>query len=338
MADKDRFDEYLDMLRGKDQKVTSLVYRLLDQRAAIKDKEINSRLLQELIQKYAESENKLKFLNQELVRKQKHIDADLAAAAEIQKSLLPKDTRQAQKVMDISWRFRPCDKIGGDIFNIVPLDDDNWAFYMIDVAGHGIQAAMIAVTVFQYLQPHSGTLMSLAMGHPPIREIRRPAKVLEFLDREYPFERFNSFFTLNYAILNVRTGRLTASNAGHPPPVILRQDGELLPLEKAGRSIGTLDFMPNADEAGGFPEEHRQIQPGDKLLFYTDGLIEYENDAGELYGKQRFYQKISELNDRPVSELIDMSFRSLMEFGNNTEPKDDISLLGLELLKVKAPD
>ena len=122
-----------------------------------------------------------------------------------------------------------------------------------------------------------------------------------------------------------------------PPPVILRQDGELIPLEKVGRPIGTIDFMPERDEPGGFPEEHRQIQPGDKLLFYTDGLIEYENDEGELFGKQRFYHEISDLKDRSVSELVDLFFRSLMEFGNDTEPKDDISLLCLELLNVTAP-
>ena len=225
------FDECLKLLRSKDPKVSRIIHQLLEHRATIKDKEINNRLLQELVIKYSESEKKLKLLNRELIKKQDRIELDLSAAAEIQKSLLPKDPYSVSDVIEIAWKFRPCDKIGGDIFNIIPLNDACWAFYMIDVAGHGVQAAMIAVTVYQYLQHQSGIHISGTMESIPAQEIRQPAKVLEFLDREYPFERFNSFITINYVILNTTTGPLTASSAGHPPPLILRKDGSLMSLK-----------------------------------------------------------------------------------------------------------
>lgn len=331
MINENLFDECLKLLRSKNPKVCHIIHQLFEHRATIKDQEINNRLLQELVIKYSESEKKLKFLNQELIKKQDRIELDLSAAAEIQKSLLPKDIYSVGDDIGIAWKFRPCDKIGGDIFNIIPLNDENWAFYMIDVAGHGVQAAMIAVTVYQYLQHQDGIGISGTMESIPEQKIRQPAKMLEFLDREYPFERFNSFFTINYVILNTTTGTLTASNAGHPPPLILRKDGRLIPLKKGGRPIGTIDLRISEDEPIIFLEEHEQLQPGDKLVFYTDGVTEYQNEKNEFYGIERFCRNLMRLKDRPVSELINLSFKSLIEFGHNTKPQDDISLLGLEL-------
>ena len=331
MMNQNLFDECLKLLRSKDPKVSRIIHQLLEHRATIKDKEINNRLLQELVIKYSESEKKLKLLNRELIKKQDRIELDLSAAAEIQKSLLPKDPYSVSDVIEIAWKFRPCDKIGGDIFNIIPLNDACWAFFMIDVAGHGVQAAMIAVTVYQYLQHQSGIHLSGTMESIPGQEIRQAAKVLEFLDREFPFERFNSFFTINYVILNTTTGTLTASSAGHPPPLILRKDGRLMSLKKGGRPIGTIDLRISEDEPIVYLEEHEQLQAGDKLVFYTDGVTEYQNERGEFYGIERFCQNLMGLKDRPVSELINLSFKSLIEFGHNTKPQDDISLLGLEL-------
>jgi serine phosphatase RsbU (regulator of sigma subunit) len=66
------------------------------------------------------------------------------------------------------------------------------------------------------------------------------------------------------------------------------------------------------------------------LLLYTDGVFEYQNQRREFYGNERFHQKLIDLNDRPVSDMVDMQFQALMEFGNGVAPKDDISLLGIE--------
>jgi sigma-B regulation protein RsbU (phosphoserine phosphatase) len=323
------------MRKNPDPQIDSLICQLLEHRAIIKDKEINNRLLQELITKYSESETRLKKLNRELIRKQDRIELDLLAAAEIQKSLLPRDS-VGSDAMNFAWKFRPCEEIGGDIFNIIPLNEDHWAFYMIDVAGHGVQAAMIAVTVYQYLQSNNGILLSQTTKSVPTLKIYRPAEVLAFLDREYPFERFSSFFTMNYVVVNTAQGTLTASSAGHPPPVILRKNGKLILLKRGGRPIGTIDMRLSEDEPIVFPEEHHRIRAGDKLIFYTDGVTDYQNEQGQLYGAERFYKKLIELKDLPLSELIEKSFDSLFEFGQNEDPKDDISLLGLELQKQNA--
>jgi len=324
------FDNHLDLLRSKDPVLAGLVHQLIEYRAAVADNEINNRLLQELIAKYAESESRLKKLNQELTVKQDRLEQDLVAAAEIQKSLLPTNVIDSD-ILDVAWCFQPCDKIGGDIFNIIQLDDEHWAFYIVDVAGHGVPAAMVAVTVYQYLQTRSGSLMTKPGQSGHLHEILRPAQVLEFLDQEYPFERFNNFFTMNYVVLNISTGTLVSSSAGHPPPIILRRDGTLIPLTEGGRPIGTIDLRLESDEPILYEEKHEQLGRKEKLLFYTDGVYEYQNDQGEFYGNSRFHRQLKELKDQPVSELVEAAFESLLDFGNKTAPKDDISLLGIQL-------
>ena len=79
-----------------------------------------------------------------------------------------------------------------------------------------------------------------------------------------------------------------------------------------------------------FREEKRQLNSGDKLLLYTDGVFEYQNHRGEFYGNEQFHRQLIDLNDRPISNLVDLQFQALMKFGNAAAPKDDISLLGIE--------
>lgn len=330
MRTENDLHKYLHMLKGKDPLLAELIYQLVEYRAAIADGEINKRLLHELIAKYAESERRLNQLNRELTRKQDRLEQDLTAAAEIQKSLLPNNVNYGD-VLDVAWRFQPCDKIGGDIFNIIQLDDYHWAFYVIDVAGHGVPAAMVAVTVYQYLQPGSGNLMLRPEEAFNTQKIKSPAQVLKFLDQEYPFERFNNFFTMNYVILNIRNGTLTSSTAGHPPPIIVRKDGSLVPLTKGGRPIGTIDLRLAADEPIIYGEQQEQIGVEDKLVFYTDGVYEYQNEQGYFYGNARFREQLKSNGDRPVADMIAASFESLMEFGKTASPKDDISLMGIQL-------
>ena len=330
MGTEDNLNNYLHLLKGRDPLLAALIHQLVEYRATIADSKINQRLLQELIAKYAESELRLQKLNRELILRQDRLEEDLAAAAEIQKSLLPNNVNYSQ-VLDVAWRFQPCDEIGGDIFNIIQLDNDHWAVYIIDVAGHGVPAAMVAVTVYQYLQPGSGNLMLRPQEALRNQEIKSPAQVLKFLDREYPFERFNNFFTLNYVVLNVRSGTLRSSSAGHPPPIILRKNGTLVPLIRGGRPIGTIDLRLDANDPIVYEEQQEQLEPEDKLVFYTDGVYEYQNEQGDFYGSTRFREQLKASKDEPVADMIAASFDSLMAFGNTAAPKDDISLLGIQL-------
>jgi sigma-B regulation protein RsbU (phosphoserine phosphatase) len=308
-----------------------LVKEILEYWASLKDTGINNQLLQDLVLKYSASEKKLKQLNQELIDKQERLDADLAAAAQIQKSLLPHRIDSAEN-MAVAWRSKPCEHMGGDIFNMFQLDDDHWAFYMLDVSGHGVEAAMITVSVSQFLQPNSGHLFKKKTGQSsPSQQLMSPVEVLAGLDAEFPFERFNNFFTITYMIINTRTGELRYSNAGHPHSILLRKNGNLEFLQKGGPAIGMGDLRLLNGQKERFQQGHLEIDLGDKLFVYTDGIIEYERPDSELFGIQRLCKTLESLKAESMHEIVERTIKSLMDFGHHAKARDDITLLGLEL-------
>jgi sigma-B regulation protein RsbU (phosphoserine phosphatase) len=220
--------------------------------------------------------------------------------------------------------------MGGDIFNMFQLDDDHWAFYMLDVSGHGVQAAMVTVSFSQFLQPNSGHLFSRKSGKSADnRKLKTPAEVLEALDKEFPFERFQNFFTITYMIINTKTGELRYSNAGHPHSIVMRENEKMEFLHKGGPAIGMGDFPLLSGQGSRFEEGRSQLNPGDKLFVYTDGIVEYQNRDEEFYGIRRFCETLVALWGASINDMVKQSIRSLMNFGYNAKPQDDITLLGL---------
>jgi len=266
---------------------------------------------------------RLTLANQDLVEKQRLIDEDLKAAAEIQRSLLPQEYPNVD-IMDVAWKFMPCQSIGGDIFNLIRLDEDNWGIYMVDVSGHGVPSALVAVSVTQMIHSSESVVLKRSIDHPPYYQIVAPPEVLEKLDREYPIERFEKFFTITYIVLNGQSKRIQYSNAAHPPPVLLHTDGTLEFLDKGGTIIGIGGALP-------FEGGENQLRAGDKLFIYTDGIVEYQDEDGNFYGEDRFFDEMKRLKDEPISSMIDGVIASVMDFGKNNEPQDDISLLGIEI-------
>ncbi len=260
--------------------------------------------------------------NRELVEKQQKLAEDLEAAAGIQRSLLPPKPPRMDTI-DVAWRFMPCESIGGDIFNFARLDEDHWCAYMLDVSGHGVPAALVAVSVSQTLHPQQGLLLKESMNPPPYYQVVSPAEVLSKLDEEYPIERFDKYFTISYLVLNTRNGSIRYSNAAHPPPVLLHENGAMEFLDKGGTIIGMGGVVP-------FEEGKIFTEKGDKLFIYTDGIVEYRNEAGEFYGEKRFKQELTRLRKEPISVIIEGVMDSLMQFGNDNEPQDDITLLGID--------
>jgi sigma-B regulation protein RsbU (phosphoserine phosphatase) len=318
----------------KNPQYALLLKQALEYWASLKDNGINNQLLQDLVFKYSVAEKKLKQLNQELLDKQKRLDDDLASAAEIQRSLLPYQI-DSIKNLDVAWEFEPCEHMGGDIFDMFQLDEDHWAFYVLDVSGHGVQAAMVTVSVSQFLQPNSGHLYSGKSGKSAAGdELKTPAEVLVALDKEFPFERFNNFFTITYMIINTRTGALRYSNAGHPHSIVMRKNEKMEFLHMGGPAIGIGEFPLLSGQAVRFEDGRFQLNPGDQLFVYTDGIVEYQNRNDELYGIRRFCETLKALRGSSINDMVKQSIRSLMNFGHNAKPQDDITLLGLELKKL----
>lgn len=285
--------------------------QLLDCLAARKDSEIGNVLLKQLVSRYAQVERELK-------ARQDELQQDLQAAAEIQRSLLPQK-QPATDAVTAAWRFMPCDAIGGDCFDVLTPAAGLLCAYMLDVSGHGVPAAMIAVSVVQALRPgNAACQLSETKGCSSVS----PAHVLDVLDTQFPLERFDRHFTLCFLALHEETGELLYSAAGHPPPILLKASGDLYYLEEGGPVIG-LNIMP-------FTEGHVRLEPGDRVLLYTDGVTECESPEGEFYGDERFHSLLAKLNDENLDGLLQSVIDELRSFCGRRSPRDDISMLALE--------
>jgi sigma-B regulation protein RsbU (phosphoserine phosphatase) len=248
----------------------------------------------------------------QLQQRQQQIDRDLEAAAGIQRSLLP-DSASQNDALDIAWKFEPCRRVGGDIFNIVYRDKQRVDFCMLDVCGHGVSAAFIAVSVSQFLQSRRGFFEKDP-------DAAAPSAVLASLDRAFPFERFNTYFTMLYMTIDLREGILAYSNAGHPPPILLRRNGALEILDRHGPSIGLGTGEP-------FVHEEKILHQGDKIVVYTDGIPEIHNPAGEIFGNKRFHDILRRHHSKSPQELVDTVCATARKFRDTVELEDDITLL-----------
>jgi sigma-B regulation protein RsbU (phosphoserine phosphatase) len=225
--------------------------------------------------------------------------------------------------LHFAWQYVPCKKVGGDLFNVAALDEQTIMAYLLDVSGHGLASAMVSVAVHQSLSPTTGRLLKRLLGHRPFYRITPPHEVLAALDSEYPFERFDEFFTMTYLLLNPQSGQVRYACAGHPPPLLLRNDGTMQRLDHGGPIIG----LGQGDH---FADGECQLLEGDRLYLYTDGLTEQPDGDGQLYGEARL---VAELAARR-GETIDLACRAALEgqrqHAGGIPPKDDVTLIGIE--------
>lgn len=188
---------------------------------------------------------------------------------------------------------------------------------MLDVCGHDIPSAMVTVSVAQ-------SILQQTMQN---SSILSPKEMLEDLNKEYPIERFNRYFTIFYLIINIKTGHTIYSSAGHPPALLLKKSKSLELLNHGGTIIGFQTPIP-------FEEGELILNEGDKIFLYTDGILEYQNPKGEQFGSERFYQLLEQNRNESISQIVERIERALKEFGQNNEQKDDLSIIGMDFQKI----
>lgn len=255
---------------------------------------------------------------QELIVQQNKINESLKAAGCIQHALLPGRLPEFEKVR-FAWRFKPCEAVGGDILNIVPLDESHVGLYLLDVAGHDFSSSMISVLAYQLMNPLTGVLLDHGISPPRIRE---PEEVLNILNREFPFIRFERHFTMVYAVFNTISGEMLYSNAAQCHPIIIPHIGELHPLTKSGTIIG-LQGIP-------FGQENVALSYGDKLALISDGVVEALSPAHKMFGEKRLNDTLRSLRHMSPEELAQGILDAVMVFVGDQTPPDDISILILE--------
>jgi phosphoserine phosphatase RsbU/P len=253
------------------------------------------------------------------------IRRDVAAAAQLQRDLLPAQLPAATGIQ-FAWEYRPCAGLGGDGLNIFRLDDDHVGLYLLDVSGHGVAAALLSVTLARLLSPSLSQSSLLRVPQPDGQgyRIAPPAEVVRQLNQWLLANPAGEqYFTFLYGILEVRTRCLRYVSAGHPPLLYAAANAEPMLLRAPSYPIGCV-----ADAE--YEETTLQMRPGGRLFLYSDGLTEATRPAGGQFGVTRLQRAIGAAKGEPIESCTQRLVREVLQWAGN-EPQDDLLVLALDI-------
>ncbi len=221
---------------------------------------------------------------------------------------------------EVRWAtaFLPAEWVSGDIYNIVRIDEQHIGFYVADVVGHGIPAALLTIFLKQ----------SLVMRETIERNYRviSPAEVMKNLNMRMATQKLSGyqFATCCYCLLNTKTLQLTYARAGHPYPILIRAKQQPEQLETRGSLLGVFRQTE-------YVQQTVQLQTGDKLLLYSDGAEPFIGSFNDLAGFH-FNEQFCKIKDLPIVELMD-KLNELAQYQKvDLSEVDDVTMVGLEIL------
>jgi len=263
--------------------------------------------------------------NRKLNRAYKSMRKDLEAAARMQVELLPKAGECLCGFL-FDWIFIPCSVVAGDTFNYFSLDDRHVAFHVIDVAGHGIPAAMLSFTLSKTLAPAAvpGNPLRSASGDSNGYCIARPAEVAAELNRHFlSGQDAMQYFTMIYGVIDHERSEVSFVQAGHPPLVYM-------PHEKPARIIGKGGFPIGMLSTAKYEENRLRLFQGDRMILYSDGITECRNGAGEQFSERRLLEFLERYSRHSLREMMTAIENSLRTWRGEVNFEDDITLLAVE--------
>ena len=267
----------------------------------------NRELLQTLAIEASTVLENARLLEEERTKRQ--LEEELHLARTIQQSLLP-GKLPSGGWLRASGSSVASHEVGGDYFDVTPVNQHCWCAVVADVSGMGVGSALLAsllqgalITASEYPE---------AMG-PRMERLNR------FLMDRTGGEKYATVF---YALLEI-DGRLSYVNAAHCPPIVVRAGGELQTLEATGMPVGLM-------EAAEFGVAEERLAPGDKVVIYTDGVTEAQNATGEFFGKRRLREIVAAHAAASCQSLHDAIQQAVAEFTEGASQSDDITLVVLE--------
>ncbi len=243
------------------------------------------------------------------------VDHELKIVADIQRSLLPQRLPEIPGVR-LAAEYRTSRRAGGDYYDFFPLPDGKWGVLIADVSGHGTPAAVVMAITH-----------SIAHGYPG--PPTPPGELLSYLNaqlaRHYTGE-VGSFVTAFYGIYDPAARRLEYANAGHNPPRVKHcRRGTVSSLDQVGH-------LPlGIDEAVSYPSYHQQLERGDRVVLYTDGITEALNPAGQQFGSAGLDAALEHCG-AGAEDLLARVLAALAQFTAGCPAVDDQTLVLLELL------
>lgn len=232
---------------------------------------------------------------------------DLEAGAQYVRALIPPPISGP---VSVSWRYVPSSNLGGDTIGYHWLDADHLSIYLIDVTGHGLDSALLAVTVTNMIR--SGSL--------PAVDMRRPEAVVTALNETFQSDRHgNKYFTIWYGVFQPRLRRMTWSSGGHHPAVVLSSRSAPRLLPASGPLIGCGSGLE-------FPEESCDIEVGSRLLLFSDGVFELIRDDRVVWDLNRAIEFLAKHAHHP-GELMDLLLEQARTLKGQAQLDDDFSVI-----------
>ena len=242
-----------------------------------------------------------------------HLNAELSVAAQIQNDALPSvfPPFPGRNEFEIYAMMEPAKEVGGDFYDFILLDDDHLMITIDDVSGKGIPGALFMMT-------SKSLIANLVRLYPD-----DPALVLKKLNEQIcENNKASMFVTVWLAVLEISSGRMICTNAGHEYPAIY-QNGEFTLLkDRHGLAAGCF-------ETAKFTNYEIQLTPGDAVFVYTDGVPESNNTDAEMYGTDRMLRALNYNRDSDMKKLLLSVMTSIREFSSGAEQFDDITMVGL---------
>jgi sigma-B regulation protein RsbU (phosphoserine phosphatase) len=277
---------------------------LAQAKAFMRIKEMHGRL--------SEKSAEVNHMNRRLQEAYHQIDQEIELARRIQMSLLPQTLPEVPRLR-FAVHYKLCGRVGGDFYDVFRLDEDHIGFYVADAMGHGVPASLLTIFV------KKGVRAKEVFGQH--YRLVPPNEVLDRLNRDLIDQALSDspFITMNYGLFNHKTGTFSFARAGHPYPLYIPRQGEPCLWQQEGSLLGVFDTH--------FSTQTRHLRPGDKLLFYSDGLdnAQFGNRA---LGAESLLAFSAQHRTLPLQDLIDSLPRTLL---NETTQTDDVTILGIEV-------
>ena len=240
--------------------------------------------------------------------------AELNVATKIQADMLPKifPKFSNKKEFDVFASMNPAKEVGGDFYDVFEIDDSHLGLVVADVSGKGVPAALFMVIAKTLIKNRA-----LLGGS--------PSEVLEYANNQLcEGNEAGYFVTVWFAILNIKTGKGVAANAGHEHPAIRRANGQFeLSIYKHSMAVATLEGLK-------FKEHEFELGHGDVLFCYTDGVTEATDANNELFGNDRLIEALNNAPDESMESLCEGVKKSIDDFVGEAPQFDDITMLGIK--------
>ncbi len=259
-------------------------------------------------------EAELQAANGIIMDQKERMEKELNVAHEIQMSMVPLTfpPYPERKEFSIYATLEPAREVGGDFYDFFFIDEVHLCFCVGDVSGKGVPAALFMAVTKTLVKSRAANDFS-------------PASILTHVNDELGRDNDACMFvTLFLGILDVKTGALTYTNAGHNPPYLLQSDGGVIQLDQRH------GLVVAAMEGTVYGEDKITVNPGDLLLMYTDGVTEAMDVNKELYSDERLTSLMSSRQFESAEEIVDVTVSDVWDYQGDAEQADDVTVLAVQ--------